>query len=226
MAIGIGSFAAPTQRAIRSQTNPLDKCTIISIMKKGYSTHKVTLEPGFFNVPAGSIEKPGILVVGSSSWWLNTDPERELAEIVTSSIEVARSVVEDYLSYLLGTGPNAKPGLFYVLGEHKQEEIIKKFKPELDKAAIEQKNWYQNLVLMGDMLWAQSHGNPLTISEDFRIAANELGIHKSWMESYNVVELVKCVMCGNLRNPEFPICSSCNHIIDQEKYKKLGITKV
>lgn len=226
MAIGVGAFAAPIQRAVRSQSNPLDKCTIVSIMKKGYRTHKHTLEPGIFEVPSGTIEKPGILVVGSSSWWLNTDPEREMAEIVTSSVQVAESVVNDYLNGLYETGPNSNPGLFYVLGEHKVEDIVKKYSLELKDAAIKQKNWFQRLIIMGDQLWAQSNGNPLTIFEDLRIAANELGLEKPWMESYAVVELIKCIACGNLRNPNYPICSSCNHVIDVEKFKALNIQKV
>ena len=227
MPIGIGSFADANRTAIRSAVNPLDKCTIVSLLHKGYTAKKPTLEPGIFKVPAGTIDNPGILIVGPSSWFLDTDPERPVAEIVTASNLVAESVVNDYVNGLLGYDRNGSmPGVFWVLGEKTKLQVIKDHQDLIKKYHNYQLSWYRNLVNMADALWAQSNGNPLTISEDFRKAAEVLGLNKPWKDAYTTEELIKCVLCGKLRNPEYPICPHCNHIVDAEKYKALGLKKV
>ena len=227
MGIGVGSFADASRMAIRSATNPLDKCTIVSIMHKGYVSRKHTLEPGIFRVPSGTIEKPGILCVGPSSWFLDTDPDRPIAEIVTNSTQVAESIINDYIVGLLAFDRNGSmPGVFWVLGEKTQAQVIKDHQPELKKYDAFQKTWYRNLVGLADSLWAQSNGNPLTISDDFRIAASVLGLNKPWINAFSTVELIACVLCGKLRDPGFPICANCNHIVDPDKYKSLGLKKV
>src|SRR3990167_1389770 len=227
MAIGIGSFANASRTAIRSATNPLDRCTIVSLMHKGFTSRKPTLEPGIFFIPSGSMEKPGIAVIGPSSWFLDTDPDREIAEIVTPSNIVAESVVNDYVNGLLAFDRNGSmPGLFWVLGEKTQAQILKDHQPELKRYDTFQRQWYRNLVGLADSLLAQSNGNPLTISDDFRIAASVLGLNKPWINAFSSVELVACKLCGKLRDPNYPICANCNHIVDPEAYAKLGLKKV
>lgn len=227
MPIGMGTFAEPNRAAIRLPVNPMDKCTIVSIMHKGFTSKKPTLEPGIFEVPSGTIEKPGILIVGSSSWFLDTDPERPVAEIVTSSPLVAESIVNDYVNGLLGYDKNGSmPGVFWVPGEKNQSDIIKNYQVELKRYEQFQRRWFENLILMADSLWSSSNGNPNTISDDFRAAASVLGRNKPWLNAFSTVELIACILCGKLRDPNYPICASCNHIVDEVKYKALGLKKV
>jgi hypothetical protein len=111
------------------------------------------------------------------------------------------------------------------MGDIKSEEIKTKHKSQLDLAERKQKNWYSLLVKLGDSFWARLGGNPLGIPDLCRLAANELGFKdKPWLRDSTIVEMVKCVACGNLRNQEFPICPHCKAVIDTEKAKKLGLT--
>lgn len=201
------------RRTIRMPTNPMDKATVVSIYPKVIEEKKVTLEPGIFVIPAGKYESPATLVVGPSSWWREIDEGQPLLEIPVSSILVAESIVRDYMNglFMCNMG-NSTPGLFYVAGEHDAASIKKNFTGELDKALAKQRKWYENLVGAADAMWARSNGNPLTILEDARQAARELGIEatKDWMKTFTMVNMTRCKACGTLKNPDFPICATCH----------------
>lgn len=200
------------KRTIRGPVNPMDKSTIVSILPKEIDEVKHTIQPGRFIIPPGSYEKPSILVVGPSSWWREIDEEQPLLEIPQSSIQIADSVVRDYCNGIFGCNMgDSMPGLFYVPGEHNVPSIKKSFQHELDKANQKQRNWFSILVRIADSLWARSNGNPLSISEDMRLAARELGITvKDWLKDFQAMEMVRCKACGSLKNPQFPICASCH----------------
>lgn len=209
-------FTSPlfnSRRLIRASKNPMDKCTIVSILPKDIDEIKFTIEPGRFKLQAGNLEKPSVLVVGSSSWWKDIDVEQPMLEIPVSSIQVAESVVKDYCNGMLGCNmDSAMPGLFFVLGAHSSLEIVMKYKEKLKEVNEKQMNWYKILVKIADSLWSRTNGNPLTISTEMRLAATSLGMERTWLKDFQIVELVRCVGCGNMRNPEYPICSACKMI--------------
>lgn len=202
------------RRVVRAPTNPMDKSTIVSIFPKEIDEIKHTIQPGRFIIPPGTYEKPAILVVGPSSWWREIDEDQPMLEIPQSSIQIADSVVRDYSIGLLGYNPgDSGPGLFYVPGNFSVEEIQKNYRSELDKAAARQRTWYQLLVKLADSLWARSNGNPLAIGDDMRMAARELGnTTKDWMKDHTMVDMTRCIACGSLRNPAYPICATCKHV--------------
>ena len=72
---GFGGFGA-NRRTIRSPINPMDKSTIVSIYPREIDEVKHTIEPGRFHINAGSRDKPSSLVVGTSVWWKDIDPEQ------------------------------------------------------------------------------------------------------------------------------------------------------
>lgn len=217
------------RRTIRGPINPLDKSTVVSIFPKAIEEKKCTIQPGIFNIPAGTIEKPGILIVGPSSWWRDIDEDQPLLEIPVSSLQIADSVVRDYLNgYLACNMDSHMPGLFYVMGcktdTKGQPDVIatqkwvkEEYKSELEKAQQRQMNWYTLLIKMADSLWARSNGNPLAIADDMRMAAKELNLTatKDWMKEFQMVDMVRCKACGSLKNPQFPVCASC-HFPDPE----------
>ncbi len=213
------------RRTIRAPVNPLDKSTVVSIFPKLISERKPTIQPGIFEIQPGNYDKPSILVVGPSSWWKEIDENQPLLEIPHSSIQIADSIVKDYCNGILACdmGENM-PGLFYIPGEWTVDKIKKEKKTELDAANQKQRNWFTSLVRMADALWARSGGNPLTISEEMKIAARELNlINKEWLKDSQTMELVRCQACGSLKNPLYPICSNCKAITDKEKAKELGL---
>lgn len=200
------------RRTIRQPINPIDKATVVSIYPRQVEERKCTIEPGLFIVPAGSMDKPGVLVVGPSSWWREIDEEQPLLEIPVGSIQIAESVVRDWANGIFGCNMgDSMPGWFYVAGAHTPEEIKEKYKNELNIANNKQRKWYDTLVNLADGLWARSQGNPLAISEDMRMAARELGVSdtKDWMKNFRAVNMVRCKACGSLKSPDYPICSQC-----------------
>jgi len=202
------------RRAVRAAKNPIDRCTIISIFPKEIDEVKHTIEPGKFRIDAGTFENPSILVVGSSSWWKDIDPDQPLLEIPHSSIQVADSVVKDYCNSKLGCDMgDAMPGVFFVLGEVAQMEVKVKYRKKLEEMRIKQDNWYMILVKMADALWARSNNNPIVISDEMRLGARSLHLDdKSWLKDFRLVKLIECKYCGGMRNPSFPICPVCKAI--------------
>jgi hypothetical protein len=218
-------FTAPhmsKRRAIRAQVNPMDKCTIVSIFPKEIHEEKVTIYPGKFNIPAGTLEEPAILVIGSSSWWKDYDFEQPLLEIVNSSIQIADSIIKDYCNGMLGCNMgDTMPGLFFVLGEHNKLDIKMKYKSKLEEVNTKQNNWYRILVRLADSLWSRTAGNPLAIWEEMRIAARALNLNdKPWLKDFQQAELVHCKACGNMRNPAYPICPTCKSVDMEHPYAK------
>jgi hypothetical protein len=216
---------AEQRRTVRAPVNPIDKSTVVSIFPMPLDDKKVTIQPGTFHVDAGSYENPAVCVVGPSSWWREIDEDQPLIEVVNSSIQVADSIVRDYINGMLGSDMGeSRPGFFHLVGALTPEQVKKDYKDELDKAKVRQNNWYRTLVRVTDAMWARTNGNPLCISDHARLAADQLGLKsKEWMKDFLTYEQVRCIACGSFKNPEFPVCSTCKAITDPKKAKELGI---
>jgi hypothetical protein len=219
-------FAQTNRRTIRAPINPMDKSTVVSILPKAINERKATITPGFFDLKPGTFDNPTLLVVGPASWWREVDENQPLLEIPVSSIQIADSIVRDYANGLLACNmADQMPGLFYIPGELTVEKLKKEFMPLLLKAQAGQKKWFLELVRIADILWSRSNGNPLSISDDARMACKELNIqNKPWLGDLQTSELVRCIACGSLRNQLFPICQTCKAIADPVRAKELGIT--
>ena len=230
MTLQVGEFpglqSPINRRTIRAPTNPLDKSTIVSILPKSIYERKITVQPGVFELKPGSFDNPAILVVGPSSWWREVDIDQPLLEIPVSSIQIADSVVKDYCNGLLACNmSDMMPGLFYVMGEFNVEKLKKEHISLLLKAQAVQRKWYAELIRIADILWSRTNGNPLSVSDDARMACKELNItQKPWLGDIQSMELIRCIACGSLRNPQFPICQTCKAIADPAKAKELGLT--
>ena len=230
MSVAVGEFpglkSPVNRRTVRAPSNPLDKSTIVSILPKYIVEKKITIQPGVFELKPGSFENPSLLVVGTSSWWREVDIDQPLLEIPISSIQVADSIVKDYCNGLLACNmADLMPGIFYIPGEINVEKLRKEYAPLLINAQNRQKKWYAELIRLADILWSRTNGNPLSISDDARLACKELNItNKPWLGDMQVMELVRCIACGTLRNPQFPICQACKAIVDVARAKELGLT--
>jgi hypothetical protein len=210
----VGMFPGRRKPVVRSIKNPLDKSTIISIFPKKIIEQKYTIEPGLFEIPAGRLENPGILVVGSSSWFRHIDENMPNLEIPVSSVSVAEAVVRDYCNSTFGCDMDKQiPGLFFAPGELSVAEIKTKYTAKLKEVNDKQFTWYNFLLGAAESLWARSNGNPLSISDEMRLAAVELGKKdRPWLLDFNKIQLVACVACGTLKNPAFPVCGTCKNI--------------
>jgi len=202
------------RRTIRAPVNPMDKATVISIYPKEINETKFTIEPGVFHIDKGSFEEPALLVVGPSSWWREIDDEQPLLEIPVGSIQIADSIVKDYCNGLLAYVVDiSSPGLAYVAGEHDIKSIKKNFPHVLDNLNRIQRQWYVELVNLTSSLWAMSNGNPRVVSGDARLGAKELALQNiDWMENFEAMDMIRCIACGQLRNPKFPVCMHCHNV--------------
>jgi len=225
MGVGFPGLAELNRRTIRAPVNPMDKTTVVSIYPREIHEQKVTVEPGIFHIPAGTYENPSVLVVGPSSWWKEIDENQPLLEIPINSIQIADALINDWAKGLVACDMGeSKPGLFYVPGEITAATVQKNFKHLLDIANRRQKTWFQATVKIADILWTRTQGNPLAISEDARIAARMLNLNnKPWLQDYQTAELSNCHACGNLINPQYPVCSNCKAIVNEERAKALNI---
>lgn len=229
MSLPVGQFPLMSdlkRRTIRAPVNPMDKCTVVSICPKVVPPEvKPTIQPGVFQIPYGTYENPGVLVVGPSSWWKELDENQPLLEIPQSSIQIADSIVKDWANGIYGCDMGEQmPGVFYVSGAWTVEQIKREHKLALDEANRKQKNWFKFLVNAADAQWARSGGSPFVISDDMRLAARELNMqNKEWLSNQEAAELVRCKACGHLKNPAYPICPNCKAIDNPEQAKALGL---
>lgn len=213
------------RRVIRAPVNTMDKSTVVSIFPRKICEIKATIQPGRFEIEAGSYEKPAILVIGTSSWWREIDEDQPLLEIPVSSVQVADSFVNDYCNGLLGCDMGERmPGLFYVPGVFTLIDLKLKYQNLLDKANRVQRAWFGELVKLGDSLWSRTNGNPLAIDNTMRLATEHLQLDaKPWMRDFATMELKNCPACGFLRNSNFPICSNCHIVIDPKAFADLHL---
>lgn len=221
---GFPSLREMARRAVPGPVNPFDKSTIVSIYPRPIRFENITLNPGRWYLEAGSVEKPAILTIGPSSWWKDVGPDEPLIEIVQSSVQVAESLVKDYLNGLFACNMvDTMPGLFFLPGKaYTLKEVMKDHELLLAVALKNQRNYYASLIKYGESLWARSNGNPLVINDEMRLAAKTLGRNDvDWMKDHVNAGLVPCFACGEFKNPEFPICKAC-HTIDPN-HPKAGL---
>lgn len=220
----LSALQPDTRMAIRSSVNPFDQATVFSIYPQEIIENKRTIYPDIYRIPAGSPKNPARLVVGSASWWRDVDPEQPLLEIPVSAVIVAESIIKDYQNSRVGSNMgDCLPGVFYLPGDVSFKELIEKYPKELEKAIIKQNAWFNVLVKLGDALWARTNGNPLAIPDDMRLACKELGLNRDWVQNFARIEMVPCIACGQLRNPNYPICQSCHAVVDKAKAEELGL---
>lgn len=211
----------------RGPVNSLDRCTIVSIFPR-LIDEKKPVWPERFIIAPGNINSPSLTIVEPASCWREIDADQPLVEIPISSVQIAHSVIYDYCvgmnEVVIGT---RQPGLFYVEGAYHDLDVLLKL-PNYNlmyQAAINwQENWYKSLVAQADVDWARTQGNPLSISLDAKNAAEFLQLkEKAWMKDHFSYELTNCPGCGVMRNPNFPICANCKLVLDEDKFKALGM---
>lgn len=223
--VGAAPWDTLRRRTIRGDVNPLDKSTIVSIYPVDINETKPTLQPGKWHIPAGSYEKPSILVIGPSSWWRELGDDEPLLEIPVSSIVMADSIIKDFANGIIESNMNdIMPGLFFIPGAKTLDQIRKDHAPALEKARVKQDNWFKALVKVADTYWARTNGNPLSVSDDMRLAAKALGLKKDWMLDTATLEMIKCKACGHLNNSAIVVCPNCKVVLDAVKFKELGLT--
>lgn len=209
-------FKELNRRTNRAPINPIDKSTIVSIYPKEIYVRKLTLIPGQWTIPPGSVKDPALLVVEPSSWFKEVDPNESLLEIPTSSVVIAESIVKDWMNGIFGCDMNeSQPGLFFIPGAFNKITIASNpdYRTLLERAIVQQTNYYNTLVRFADAVWAESSGNPMVITPEMRLAARTLGIEdRDWMKDHQRQDQVRCHACGSFKSPQYPVCPACRAV--------------
>lgn len=215
------------RRAVRGPVSPIDRSTLVSIYPRPINIKNPTLTPGRWYIPPGSMEDPAIVVIGPSSWFRDVSLDEPLIEIVQTSVQIAESLVKDYLNGVFACNMvDSMPGFFFIPGKNTVKQVKEDYSDLLQAALNHQLNYYRSLIKFADALWARSNGNPLAIADEMRLAAKTLGIQdRDWMKDHANVDMVRCFACGAFKNPDYPICQTC-HSVDPNHPKSGLITRV
>lgn len=217
-------------RVNRMPRNFTDKTTIFSVFPIKIEEVKHTLQPSQYIIDAAPEDGYSSLVV-NCAFWLKEMELDLFQEMYVPSETLAKSIIHDYASGLLGYQPDQGPGLFVIPGDMTSKskldkyinEDFKSFSDLLNTARAKQKNWYIKLVQLTDALWARTNGNPVVVSDHARLACTKLSLSREWMIQFQTMEKSNCKACGHLVNPSYPVCSNCKSIINSDKAKELGI---
>src|SRR6266568_620758 len=183
---------------IKSVRDRLYGATVVTLLPKSLLEEKPHLLPGVYNIPAATWGDIEVLHVDEGCQYIPNplidegQPGASIKQIVPPP-EIARSLVDDYKSAHIALGENAAPGLFWVQGKLTKEEVKKFHAREVERARVQQTNWFRNLIAMADADWMKNH-NMLAVSDLQRLAAKCLGVKKDWVE-FAMQETIQCPFC-------------------------------
>lgn len=219
------SIGIQRKRVIRISKSPKDLSTIVSIYPKRIVSINHTIFPGRFTIEPGTYDKPSILVVGMTSYMKEDHQSEESIEIPVGSIDLARSIVTDWVRGLESCSPPKKmPGVFFIEDNIEYKDLKKhpEYKIRVEAAREAQENWYKQLIDDADVAWSKANRNPRAISDDARAAAEYYQLKdKEWMQDFKTMQMVPCPACGELKNAVFPICPNCKFETDPAALARL-----
>jgi len=200
-----------------------DKCTIVSIVPFPVEMEeKPGVYPGRFSIPAAKNGVPQVLVVGKSTAPVPMPGDRPPLIMDIASAEIARSIVEDYLSSQLVATPDAHPGLAWLPGELTVEEVLVRHAALITELNVRQRRWFLVLVELADTDWARHHSHRV-IADFQRFACTELGLTREWNVEIEVDARspVRCPACKSVVPADTIVCPTCRCVLDREKFKEM-----
>lgn len=195
------------------------KVSVISILPFEIKDSKPNLYPGYFIIPAGSSTKPGILTVEKSAFYVPMAFGAPSLQVYSGAIEVANSIVNDYIGALLGVGEDTRPGIFVKNEVFKNKaDAAVQCAVEIEKYQDYQRRWFFELVQMADAEYSK-HQQAKSISDLQKMAARELNLKdKPWLLSIEQLSVNNCPACYSPVNINATICGNCRYVINKEKY--------
>ena len=212
--------------------NPMDKTTIVSVYPREIIDTKPTLFPSRFIIPPAPQDSFSLLVISGASYFIPSPIDKQPpTEVQVNSMMLAESILHDSIPSMNLVSATHRPGVFAIPGEFNKTTILKyvhadgrSFQQLINEAKEWQQSYWTDIMNEADYFWSSSNGNPKAIPEDAKLAAKILGIEKTkpWMSNVVASELINCRFCGEMINPNFPICKHCHHVVDEKKYKTLN----
>jgi hypothetical protein len=201
--------------------------TVVSILPLEIRDSKPNLYPGNFIIPAGMINKPGLLEVTKSVFYIPMAFGAPSLQAASSCLEVAESIVRDYVDALIGISDDNRPGIWVENQTFKDsQEAAIVLMPEIQKRIVAQRNWFVSLVNLADAEFRQ-HNQANSISSLQKLAARELNLKdRPWMITLDQLSVNNCPMCFSQVNAAAVMCGACRYVIKPELYdpKKFAVT--
>jgi hypothetical protein len=195
------------------------KATVVSLFPLEINETKPGLYPGYFVIPAAPLGDFSFLIVGDGIYYQETKNDVK-TQVRTPYYTLAESICQDFQTSHIGRVPEiAEPGLFWVAGQWRKQEIRDNFADELDKWEKRQLAWFTNLVEIADDTYARTQRHT-SVSALQRLAAKRLSIQRPWIirtgESANSCRFCKAeVPYGAVK------CPTCREILDMVAYREL-----
>lgn len=202
--------------------------TILSLLPFNLVETKPGLNPNEYYINKSENDKIGITIIPNTVHYLvNPDPLSDAKEVrhikvPVPAIELAQSIINDYISSLLAVSPpDAVPGLIAVRGDYNDvKEASVTFIKEIMFMRNAQNNWFKNLVDIADDTWSKSK-SPVGISDLQRHACRSLDYKREWLNPVPSEQLTKCPICKGTVNEGALKCVACGFIINKVEYDKV-----
>ena len=206
-----------------------DKSTVISLFPLPITEEKPGIYPGRFFIPACT-GSPVLVEIGQSVHYVDVGEDRPMLQVTYPSIEIARSIVEDFIRAQLAVSDDGtvRPGLTWLRGSVSTLDLKSKHAPILKTLQAQHHAWLTELVKLADDDWEKYHKHTV-VSELQRIAARCLGF--TGKEKEYLLDFIpeakseSCPACGSQVSGGIIVCPFCRCILDKEKYSQLAFAK-
>lgn len=226
MAKSIVPFVNDVEDDIRPILGRKAGSTVISLLPFALMEEKPHMLPAVFRVPAAEKGDIAILHVDEGIHYIPNPLVDEgkpgsTFRQVTSSAEMARSIVDDYRTSHISLGEGAEPGLFWVEHRLTKEEVKKYHADKIEEAKTKMVAWFNNLCSLADADWQRNH-NMMAVSDLQRAAAKWLGIKREWVEfMISTGNLIACPYCKAQIAGDSIKCFNCKEVVNVEAYKAM-----
>jgi hypothetical protein len=199
-------------------------CTVVSLLPfEPPPENKPHLIPSTFRIPKAD-EQLGLRCthVGEACYFVPNPFDDRNTRVTVSPAEVARSLVEDYVSGQMCLDENSAPGLFWLEGELTELDVLEHYGAEVEKYKLFQRGWFKRLVDLADADFTKNK-NRLAISDVQKAAAVYLHYKAEWVDFIGTTlqDTKLCQFCGTTLLATAIKCLTCNEVVDAVAYKKL-----
>lgn len=196
--------------------------TVVSAVPFEITEKKAGQVPPEYVIPSAE-EDIQVLHINDATYGIYLDADRGTLPQTIPSNEVARGLIEDFVSaqheYQSGS---AMPALFAVPGHLTRDEVKAKHSDLIKRYKTLQLVWFRRLISSADDDWKR-WGVHRVISDPQRAAAKALGLKKDWM--ITAEEMMSCPACAQTIRSDVAVCPQCRCIIDKKRAEGLSFAK-
>lgn len=199
------------------------RATVISFCPFPIRETKPGMFPQFYNIDKAGPKDPKIIHIADAYFFERIPGTPRKIKGWERAETIAASIVHDFNKSQLGYSDTSCPALLWFEGKLSIPDILKTKAVEIQEALDRQKNWFVEIIRIGDDDWGQTKRHTV-ITNIQREACRILGVSRDWMNLENSVQEqsqnTKCPSCGSVVMTNIAKCPSCKVILNEELYKK------